>query len=93
MIPICPSKNPFISSTFGGYNSFVILQYRYSVVILDEAHERTIHTDVLFGLLKKASRERKDLKIIVTSATLVCCYYSQSYPFAAVLIHCPFHSA
>jgi len=43
---------------------------KYSVMILDEAHERTINTDVLFGLLKKAMTKRKDLKIIVTSATL-----------------------
>lgn len=43
---------------------------RYSAIMLDEAHERTISTDVLFALLKKTVKRRPDLKIIVTSATL-----------------------
>ncbi|WWC87584.1 uncharacterized protein L201_002474 [Kwoniella dendrophila CBS 6074] len=43
---------------------------KYSVLMLDEAHERTIATDVLFGLLKKACKRRPDLKLICTSATL-----------------------
>lgn len=35
----------------------------YSLVMLDEAHERTIHTDVLFGLLKSAVKKRPELKV------------------------------
>jgi HrpA-like RNA helicase len=43
---------------------------RYSVIMVDEAHERSIYTDVVVGLLKKIQRRRKDLRVIVSSATL-----------------------
>ena len=43
---------------------------KYIAMMLDEAHERTIHTDVLFGLLKGLLKQREDFKLIVTSATL-----------------------
>ncbi|XP_076875098.1 putative ATP-dependent RNA helicase DHX35 isoform X2 [Brachyhypopomus gauderio] len=43
---------------------------KYSVLMLDEAHERTLHTDIAIGLLKKIQRKRRDLRLIVASATL-----------------------
>lgn len=43
---------------------------KYSVIILDEIHERTINTDVLLGLVKGLLKERVDLKVILMSATV-----------------------
>lgn len=51
----------------------------YSVIILDEAHDRTINTDVLFGLIKETLKLRPDLKLIVTSATLDAEKFSQYF--------------
>lgn len=59
------------------------LMSKYGIIILDEAHERTVNTDVLFGLVKKTLKERKDLKVIVTSATL------DSKKFSNYFLECP----
>lgn len=56
----------------------------YSVMIIDEAHERTLHTDILFGLVKDIARFRPELKLIISSATLDAEKFSEFFDKAPV---------
>ncbi|KDO16140.1 pre-mRNA-splicing factor ATP-dependent RNA helicase [Saprolegnia parasitica CBS 223.65] len=61
---------------------------KYSVVILDEAHDRTLSTDILMGLLKEILPKRPDLKVVVMSATLDAEKF-QTYFDGAPLVRVP----
>lgn len=57
----------------------------YSVMMIDEAHERSLHTDILLGLIKDVSRARDDLKIIISSATMDSEKFSKFFDDAPIL--------
>ena len=55
------------------------LLHRYSVVLLDEVHERTTEQDLLAGLLRRVRRQRPELRLVLLSATLDACSLAQYF--------------
>ncbi|WKC90315.1 helicase-related protein [Borreliella finlandensis] len=61
------------------------LLYEYDVIIIDEAHERSLNIDFILGLIKDISRKRDDFKIIVSSATINTKIFSKYFNNAPVV--------
>lgn len=57
----------------------------YACVIIDEAHERGANTDILMGILKVVTKKRKDLKVVIMSATLDIERFEAYFPLAPTL--------
>ncbi|CAF3991629.1 unnamed protein product [Rotaria sordida] len=70
------TKIKFVTDTvfLNEYQNSPMLE-QYSVVVIDEAQERKIDTDIVLGLMKQCLRKRKDLKLIVMSSTIDTCLF------------------
>lgn len=55
---------------------------RYAAIILDEAHERTVQSDILFGILKQVQHRRKQ----PVNGKIVCCYHCLIYKVREMII-------
>jgi ATP-dependent helicase HrpA len=58
---------------------------RYDTIIVDEAHERSLNIDFILGYLKRLVRQRRDLKVIITSATIDPERFSQHFDGAPIV--------
>ena len=58
---------------------------RYSVIMIDEAHERSLNIDFILGLLKQIAKQRPELKIIISSATLNTKVFSRYFYNAPII--------
>jgi ATP-dependent helicase HrpA len=58
---------------------------QYGVIIVDEAHERSLNIDFLLGYLKQLLHRRKDLKVIITSATIDTAAFSRHFNNAPII--------
>ncbi len=58
---------------------------QYDTIIVDEAHERSLNIDFTIGILKKLLNRRRDLKVIITSATIDTEKFSQAFDRAPVI--------
>lgn len=57
----------------------------YAALMIDEAHERTVHTDILLALIKDLARERPEMKILISSATMNAQKFSEYFDDAPIM--------
>lgn len=59
--------------------------HAYEAIIIDEAHERSLNIDFILGCLRQLAKQRKDLKIVITSATIDTESFSKAFDRAPII--------